>query len=529
MSTIDSHSSSTRNHTLMQDSAFYRSVFELVADALLLLRLDDGTIIDANPAASVLFGYEREDLVGREVEEFSVDPEATRAAIRAHAEYVAERVYRRKDGSTISVEITSKIIRLNSVLVALASFRDISPRLHQEAELRERERRHATLLANLPGIAYRCRNDRQWTMEFISEGCLALTGYQPRDFIENATLSYNDLIFPEDQDWLWNKWQTVLARRDVFRDEYRILTKTNEIKWVWEQGQGVFDASGNLLALEGFITDITVRKQAELVISQSEERLNAAQRISKTGSWERDLVLGFEHWTRELYRILDRDPALTVPSEQIFIEHVVSEDRDAVARVLREATMSTTDFSFECRIATQRKQIKQVRIDGWIHRDEDGNPVRSGGVVQDITEFHRIRESLRLHAEQLARSSASRDRLYSIIAHDLRSPFSGLLGFSELLLEDFANLSKDVMYSYVANIHRSSRQVYSLVENLLYWSRLHTDRMEMRPEPVHLASAVEDVINVHHGIAIENPSRCAGWWTNLCPSSPIANSYALCS
>lgn len=120
-----------------------------------------------------------------------------------------------------------------------------------------------TLLSNLPGMAYRCRDDRDWTMEFVSEGCHELTGYYPSDLLENRVISYAELIHPDDREAVWEDVQAALKYRKPFQLQYRIINKSGAEKWVWEQGRGVYGREGRLEALEGFIADITERKQSE--------------------------------------------------------------------------------------------------------------------------------------------------------------------------------------------------------------------------------------------------------------------------
>jgi len=123
-------------------------------------------------------------------------------------------------------------------------------------------------LSNLNGMVYRCLNDKNWTMEFISRGCLDLTGYPASDIQKNRRLSYNDIILPEYRDLLWEESQQKIEAHEPFELEYEIQTASGGIKWVWEKGRGIFDGANNLLHIEGFVTDITERKQMELALEK---------------------------------------------------------------------------------------------------------------------------------------------------------------------------------------------------------------------------------------------------------------------
>lgn len=136
-------------------------------------------------------------------------------------------------------------------------------RRRAETALLESERRLQTLVGNLPGMAYRCRNDRNWTMEYISEGCETLTGYPAPALLGNRDRAYADLIVDADRDRIWSTIQNTLKDRSRFFLEYRIHTADGREKHVWEAGSGVFDADGTLVALEGFIMDISERVRAE--------------------------------------------------------------------------------------------------------------------------------------------------------------------------------------------------------------------------------------------------------------------------
>jgi diguanylate cyclase (GGDEF)-like protein/PAS domain S-box-containing protein len=119
-----------------------------------------------------------------------------------------------------------------------------------------------TLLGNLDGMVYRCRDDDAWTMEFVSEGCRALTGYDPQDLLLNNRLSYLSLMHPEDRERVREEIVGGLTLRKRFDCEYRIFHANGGIRWVWERGTGVFDLQGRLAAIEGIIQDVTERKES---------------------------------------------------------------------------------------------------------------------------------------------------------------------------------------------------------------------------------------------------------------------------
>lgn len=132
-----------------------------------------------------------------------------------------------------------------------------------ERERAESERSRTVLLSNLPGMAYRCQFDRDWTMLFVSEGCKNLTGYDPDQLLNNRGLSYNDLILPAYREILWDQWNACIASRTGFRHEYEIRTADGGTRWVYEQGQAVYGDDDLVIALEGLVVDIADLKDKE--------------------------------------------------------------------------------------------------------------------------------------------------------------------------------------------------------------------------------------------------------------------------
>lgn len=139
------------------------------------------------------------------------------------------------------------------------------------------------LLENLPGMAYRCRNEPSWTMDFVSSGCRELTGFTPEDLVGSRVVSYARLIHPDDRDRVWRMVQRSVDDDRPFRVTYRIRTADGTTRWVWEQGVGVRGHDGGIEAIEGFITDITDRHELTERISTQEDRYRALVEQSLVG------------------------------------------------------------------------------------------------------------------------------------------------------------------------------------------------------------------------------------------------------
>lgn len=177
----------------------------------------------------------------------------------------------------------TKPLQLDQVLAdvkeMLAKQRLIREKKRAEEALRERERQLETLMGNLPGMAYRCLNHPDWPMEFVSQGAHQLTGYMPEEIMPDGQTDYGDIIHPDDRDMVWERTQVAIRKDEPFQLEYRIITKHEGYKWVWEQGTAVDVDSQGRSILEGFVADITARKQTEAALLRRTQQLEAIRDI----------------------------------------------------------------------------------------------------------------------------------------------------------------------------------------------------------------------------------------------------------
>ncbi len=200
-----------------------------------------------------------------------------------------------------------------------------------ERALQESQRSLQTLFSNLPGMAYRCANDNYWTMEMVSDGCTDLTGYQVSDLTDNRQVSFGELIVADDRKMVWDSVQAALDLHRPFHLLYGIRHRDGTIRFVEEHGRGVFDNEDKLLALEGFIADITERRKAESEQAELRAQLETARRLESLGI----LAGGVAH---DLNNMLG--PLVAYP--EMILESLPPDSnvRDSVAQLGRSAEMA---------------------------------------------------------------------------------------------------------------------------------------------------------------------------------------------
>jgi len=255
----------------------YRELVELLPQIVFEIDMA-GIIVYANPQAERALGRTLEEVRGKNsVLEFvaAEDRERVResmARVRPGQCAINEYRLRRPSGETFPVSTYSAPILRDGRVVGLRGVMvDITERKRTEEKAFESRRMLEVILDHFPGLAYRCRIDGGRTIEFVSRGCLELTGHPAEALIGNRDVSYDDLIDPQYRESIRQKWQQAMTERKPFTAEYPIVTATGEQKWVLERGQCLYARDGTVLALEGFAIDISERRKVEQALAESNE------------------------------------------------------------------------------------------------------------------------------------------------------------------------------------------------------------------------------------------------------------------
>jgi len=240
----------------------FRSLFSNMNDGVAVYAAEnegeDFTFIDFNKAGEKIDDISKETLVGRTlremfpgVEEFGLLDVLKRVWTTGNPEHHPTAMYRDKRINGYRENFVYKLS--TGELVSIYS----------DEGLRHSHDQFQSLVANIPGVTYRCRLDKNWTMMFMSTKTEQLTGYPETDFIDNYLRSYASVIHPDDTETVEKAVCKSIKSGTPWEIEYRILRKDGSERWVYEKGSGITDKDGQIQFLDGFILDITERKRTE--------------------------------------------------------------------------------------------------------------------------------------------------------------------------------------------------------------------------------------------------------------------------
>lgn len=377
------------------------------------------------------------------------------------------------------VEIQGRYIHNESEPRILFSIKDITEQKKAQDVLRKQKNQFETLVNNIPGITYRASNDPARTMLFLSDNAELVLGYGKDELLHGNELTYSSLIYNTDKDTVKEAISHSLASREAFELEYRIWHKDGTIRWIWEKGRGIHNERGELLYIEGFIQDITEMKHNEdqlagffhvnidlMLITNLEATI-----IKVNGEWEHRL--GYKTEEIEQKKFFDFiHPDDIQPT--IYIVNQLGNNQEVPNFVNRYRCKDGSYRFFQWRAQPRGKLIYAA--------------------ARDITEQIEAEKLISDSEAKLRELNLTKDKFFSIIAHDLKNPFSAVLGFSQLLEETARDNDQGEISNYAGIIANSSRRIMDLLNNLLEWSHIQTGRISFNPKLFDLAGIINECL-----------------------------------
>ncbi|MEH6436997.1 MHYT domain-containing protein [Massilia sp. DD77] len=270
---------------LSRSEAWMRALLTTTVDGVVTIDRD-GIINEFNASAERIFGWRRDEILGRHIDALIADQEYAekdgllgilrQGSLDSFARS-SEVLAKRKDGSVVPVRRSIGHAKLGTQDLFVGFVTDISERKTMEQALRASEQQFRSLIGNIPGISFRCTLDDGWPMVFISDAVERITGYPAADFLGTPPRrTFGALIHATDRVRVNDQLEAALRNDLHYLVEYRILHADGSVRWLWENGTGVRDESGAVRWLDGVILDITERRQMEEALRDAKEKAEQA-------------------------------------------------------------------------------------------------------------------------------------------------------------------------------------------------------------------------------------------------------------
>ena len=316
--------------------------------------------------------------------------------------------------------------------------------------------------------------------------------------LDNVNSDHFKHIHEEDKEFVQKTIQDCLnGKSQNFEMEHRLYNKDKSIGWVLVRGVLIPSENGIPKRIIGSATDITERKNYEQALKKSEEKFRNVFESSGTGMALLGLDGQFTKVNSAFCEMIGYKQEEVIGANFRNITHPGDLDKslELTKELLKDESIEGK--SLEKRYLHKKGDIIWALTTISLLRDVESKPFSFIAQIQDITKRKKFEDQLIKYTEELKLLNAAKDKFFSIISHDLRSPFNSLLGLTEYIAHSFDEMTPLEIRNSVSNVYNSSKQVYNLILNLLEWSMIQSGRLTINKSVINLAELGNEIINLY--------------------------------
>ncbi len=447
----------------------------------------DGTYTYVSPSVKDLLGYSPRELIGSNPYHLFHPDDLERIAKESHEPTIAGEAYpsiqyriKRKDGSYIWFDTATQPIKdLEENVIALqTTSRDVTEKKRLELLTHETQR-----MTSIGGWEYNLQTDELFWSDEV---------YRIHELEDSESITVERALsfYPKESrvkiEAAMEEVQTTGETREF---EVPFITAKGKRIWV-RVFLGAEFAGFEPIKLFGAFQDITEKKRLEELFIES-------QRMAKVGGWEFDLETGELFWSDEVYRIHEIPVGTKVFVEDGLSYYPEGEARQNLINALEYTQKTGEPYDLELPFITSKKNHIWVRAMG--HAEiVDGKAIKLIGTFQNITAKKKFEQQIQDQLKQLSELKVTREKLYSIIAHDLRNSIFGITGLLDLLIEDVSenDFTPDKLVEKLNLVFLSADYSYKMLDNMLTWVRLQSGLLTIKAHHFDLKNSIEATVDL---------------------------------
>ncbi len=374
---------------------------------------------------------------------------------------------------------------------AINRLRDIEALKKKEDELMVSQSRFNQLVNQLNDIVWKANGDGTEIID-LNNSFEKYYGITSAEFVKNPNLWF-EVVHPEDRE-IAQRASSELFNNGNAECEYRIVKPDGTIIWLHDRKSMIFDTDGKPIQMGGVASDITEKKLLEEKLILKDYALDNSPIAIGLADFN-----GILFYTNDAYiRLLDYENKIEVIGKHIFEFADFPENTEVVIKMLKEGKTYTGEI--------KPKRKDGTTIDCLITAKtiiNNHTPICNIALFVDITERKVLETKLRENEAKLSKLNKEKDRFFSIIAHDLKSPFNGMLGLLDILVNNYYGYSDDERLKLIQASHNSAQKAFELLTDLLKWAGLQNRRFEIKKESVNLKDVIDENIELYKKNALE--------------------------
>ncbi|PWV65876.1 PAS domain S-box protein [Plasticicumulans acidivorans] len=464
---------------IRQREARLRTIVDTAVDGIITID-GRGLIRSFNQAAERLFGWREAEVLGRNISMLMPEPHRS-----VHDSYLTNYLRSgeakvigigreveglRRDGRRVPIRLAVGRAQTPHEPLFVGFVIDLSERRAMEQALRDSERQYRTLIANLPGVAFRCRGDADWSMLFISDAIEALCGWPASAFVR-GDIHIAALIHPHDLMRIRAVVDEALMLNQPYDGlEYRILCRDGRERWVTATARGVRGEQGQLLWIDGVLIDVTENKRRSTELSGLVQAFDGILAVCETdmdGRIQRVNGRMLDMTGFSEVELLGRPHFTLCPPE-----YVRSGAYAELWAALRRGEFRSGEYP------RRGRDGRELWVRVWYSPvlDELGKPVKVLAFAADLTARYAMEIALREAKERAEQAAAAKSTFLANMSHEIRTPMNAILGFTELLLDD---TREPTQRRYLGTVRQSAQSLLRLLNDILDTAKLERGAVEL--------------------------------------------------
>jgi|GEM_PF-861407 len=397
---------------LAQERYKYQQLMDLASDAIFILTIDEGKIVECSSMVSKLLGYSKEELKELSILDWDKniktlnDYQIDISYLNYNKATNFERIHTKKDGSTYTASISAVRIKIDTQEFVYASVRDVTEHKRQREELihakesaQLAEKKYASLVEDLGDKFFIYSHDLEGVLQYVGPGFESVMGKKVAEVVGQKWMNLFEWSEESTQKAFTSIEKMISGQSDFEQIIISFIHKSGEKRYLQVSQHLSKDEQGNILSSDGLVENITEQQQLknELIHAKEEAEkhsasLTRAESLAKIGSWYIDIADDKVVWSKETYKIYGLPNDLTPTSDTIALL-IHPEDRESVMAHIKEVLLGAT-YNIQHRILTPQGDVKWVHQIGEMEFDAQGKAHTVHGATKDITDTVEAREKL---------------------------------------------------------------------------------------------------------------------------------------